>query len=374
MRLVAQFEKREKARKFYTYITHEGIHALFERAEKGFSVWVYEESDVEKAEELLEQFEHNSEDPKFDIADDVDLHEPKEEGEISEDPIFLARMQELKKKLTVKPLYANIRASLTKLTILLCIVLFLVSLYQRISIGESEPKKSKSTVIVTPIEKALLYDRISPVDLEVANPENTEAMEETIVREAEKENVWIGLYYIALNWPASKKALSAPKFVEIAKGQVWRLVTPVLLHGGFLHILFNMMWVWLLSKQIEERIGKWRLLLMMIIIAILSNTVQYLMVGPAFLGFSGIICGMAGFIWLRQRIAPWEGYPFQRGAALFLAIFVLGIAALQVVSFFLKLFDIASFPLRIANSAHIAGALVGMGLAKLNIFARHHER
>ena len=93
------------------------------------------------------------------------------------------------------------------------------------------------------------------------------------------------------------------------------------------------------------------------------------MSGPFFLGYSGIVMGLAGFIWQRERIAPWEGYPLQRSVVIFLAVFVLAMFALQFGSFLFFLFTDSTFAPNIANTAHIAGALLGVGLARLPYFA-----
>ncbi len=37
--------------------------------------------------------------------------------------------------------------------------------------------------------------------------------------------------------------------------QPWRLVTYMFLHGGFLHIAFNMLWLWFLGRMVEEQLG-----------------------------------------------------------------------------------------------------------------------
>ena len=81
----------------------------------------------------------------------------------------------------------------------------------------------------------------------------------------------------------------------------------------FYTFFFNMAWLWYLGRQIEQRAGSVRMLLMILVVGIIANVAQYLMSGPYFLGFSGVVVGMVGFIWVRQRVAPWEGYPLPRG-------------------------------------------------------------
>jgi GlpG protein len=126
--------------------------------------------------------------------------------------------------------------------------------------------------------------------------------------------------------------------------------------------------MWVLGKQIETHISKTRFLILIVIIGIFSNICQYLMNGPYFLGLSGVILGMAGFIWMRQKIAPWEGYTLPKTTLLFLLIFVLGMIGLQVISFVMEISG-KNFVFNIANTAHVAGALMGMGLGRLSFFS-----
>lgn len=37
--------------------------------------------------------------------------------------------------------------------------------------------------------------------------------------------------------------------------QPWRLVTYMFMHGGFFHLLFNMLWLWWMGRAVEERLG-----------------------------------------------------------------------------------------------------------------------
>ncbi len=59
----------------------------------------------------------------------------------------------------------------------------------------------------------------------------------------------------------------------ILKGQVWRLVTPIFLHLGGAHLLFNMLWFYSLGGVIEVRRGSLKTLAMILFIAVISNSV-----------------------------------------------------------------------------------------------------
>jgi GlpG protein len=135
-----------------------------------------------------------------------------------------------------------------------------------------------------------------------------------------------------------------------------------------------MIWVWVLCKPIEQRIGFTKTLFLTLILGVGSNTIQYLVGGPFFIGYSGVVMGLAGFIWSRQKIAPWEGYPIQRSTLLFLTFFVLAMFGLQLTSFILQLFSDVQFSPNIANTAHITGGLLGAFLGRSRLFAWRASR
>ncbi|MFT4520871.1 MAG: GlpG protein, partial [Halioglobus sp.] len=42
-------------------------------------------------------------------------------------------------------------------------------------------------------------------------------------------------------------------------GQYWRLVTPVFLHFGWMHIVFNSLWMWDLGEKVESVMGRFNM-------------------------------------------------------------------------------------------------------------------
>jgi GlpG protein len=98
------------------------------------------------------------------------------------------------------------------------------------------------------------------------------------------------------------------KFADVRSGQVWRLVTPAIMHGGFIHILFNMWWLKDLGSAVEHRQSTRFLIAFFLITAIASNVLQYVLSGPRFVGMSGVVYALFGYVWIRGRFDPSSGY------------------------------------------------------------------
>ena len=160
---------------------------------------------------------------------------------------------------------------------------------------------------------------------------------------------------------------------EIMNGQVWRLITPIFIHFGWLHILFNLLWLWDLGGMIECRLGTVKLAVLLIGLAVVSNAVQYFggylllqvagVSGPGWVaavalrsaemlggglnfgGLSGVNYGLLGYIWIRGRHDP--------GSGLFLHPQSMMIMLIWFVLCFTPMFG------HIANGCHLGGLALG---------------
>lgn len=147
--------------------------------------------------------------------------------------------------------------------------------------------------------------------------------------------------------PPAEDAVSFTGFERILAGEVWRLFTPMLLHFGFFHLLFNMYWLYFLGGQIEaiKRTGFFALLVL--VTAGFSGIAQNLASGPFFGGMSGVNYGLFGYVWMKEKLQPGEG-------------FVMGPAnvVLMIAWLFLCMTGAVG---PIANTAHVVGLLIGLG-------------
>jgi len=135
--------------------------------------------------------------------------------------------------------------------------------------------------------------------------------------------------------------------VEVADGQVWRLVTPIFLHFGFLHLIFNMLWLKDLGSMIEHRQSSPFLGFLVLVIAVSSNFAQYLASSPAFGGMSGVVYGLFGYAWIRGRFDVQSGLFVAKNTAVFLLVWL-------VICF-------AGIVGQVANTAHVVGLITGAG-------------
>lgn len=133
--------------------------------------------------------------------------------------------------------------------------------------------------------------------------------------------------------------------------QWWRLVAPMLLHFGWLHLAFNALWYWELGRRIELRSGSLWLLGLTLLFALVSNTAQWLFGGPAvFGGLSGVLYGLLGYCWLYQMLAPNVHFDLPRGVV----VMMLGWLVLCLTG----LVTMLGFG-AIANAAHVGGLVIG---------------
>ena len=141
---------------------------------------------------------------------------------------------------------------------------------------------------------------------------------------------------------------------QIRQGQIWRLVTPIFLHGGALHLIFNMYWLYILGIQVEVLKGTVRFGLIVLAIAVISNLAQFFIGGgPNFYGMSGVVFGILGYIWIKQQYEPASGFQLQSFTFFFLIIYMV-IGFLGVIG-------------NIANWAHLGGLLSGMAIAYIPV-------
>jgi rhomboid protease GluP len=89
----------------------------------------------------------------------------------------------------------------------------------------------------------------------------------------------------------------------IRAGQLWRLVTPVFLHGSILHIAFNMYALFLYGRGLEARYGHGRFLLLYFLSAYAGNVLSFLLTANPSLGASTAIFGLiaAEFVFIIQN-------------------------------------------------------------------------
>ena len=147
-------------------------------------------------------------------------------------------------------------------------------------------------------------------------------------------------------------AQTAYGLTEVQSGQWWRLVTPIFLHFGLFHLVFNMLWTWEFGRMIESQQSAAMLLGLTALLGIAANLAQFVTSGPLFGGMSGVMYGFLGYVWLQGAFNP----RFTHQIAPQVLYVLLGWFALcwsGVLSW---------FNLHVANVAHTAGLLCGIAV------------
>lgn len=104
-------------------------------------------------------------------------------------------------------------------------------------------------------------------------------------------------------------ALAGLKVNElIARGEFWRLITPVFLHGSIYHILFNMYALYIFGPGLERHYGHVRFLALYLLGGFAGNVASFVFSPSASLGSSTAIFGLLGaegvFLYINRRFFP----------------------------------------------------------------------
>jgi rhomboid protease GluP len=106
-------------------------------------------------------------------------------------------------------------------------------------------------------------------------------------------------------------ALGAKQRGALAAGQLWRLLTPIFLHLGILHLLVNMYSLYALGPAVERFFGRARLLSFYILSGISGVLLSSALSSKVSVGASGSIFGLLGalaaFLYQHRHVFGAEG-------------------------------------------------------------------
>ena len=147
---------------------------------------------------------------------------------------------------------------------------------------------------------------------------------------------------------------------EIASGQWWRFITPIFIHIGMMHLLFNSYALWIVGPQVEKLYGTARFVILYVLTGAVGVYGSYAYHPQSIsAGASGAIFGLFGVLLVfgiryRDSVPP----EFKRAVGA-------GVVPIIVINLIIG-FTVPA----IDNAAHISGLLAGGALAAVVPFPK----
>jgi GlpG protein len=294
MRLIGHLANELSARTFGDYLYVQGIENRIESQEEGWAVWVNDEDKLAGAAQLLVAFRANPADPQFQAQARNAANLRSETAKDEE--AWRKRLRN--RRHLFRPLTGYGFGPLTFVLIASSVLVFFLSRF------------------------GAEWERIKVLSI---------------------TDWWVTGAYFQWN----------PGLEEIRHGQLWRLFTPILIHGNVMHIFFNLWWLRDLGSMIEGRQSSWQLALLVLVVAAGSNLAEYWIGRMAvFGGMSGVVYGLFGYVWMRGKFDPASG--------LFVHPSTVTIMMIWLVVCFTGIVG------AVANTAHVAGLAIGMAWGYLS--------
>lgn len=178
--------------------------------------------------------------------------------------------------------------------------------------------------------------------------------------------VFMAVLVLGARDPEAAARLTRAGWVGGGSYDWYRFLTSAFLHGGFMHLAGNMLFLWVFGPPVEDRLGRWWFLAFYLAAAAASALVHVAADTAPAIGASGAIAGVAGaFLVL---------FPLTRIRTLM----IFGIITLVMVPswFFVGLkiaFDLIAQGVgndNVANMAHLGGYAFGMAVAIVLLWTR----
>jgi GlpG protein len=294
MRQAGTIESETHARRFTDYLLTLGVIAQVEREPDGWAVWVRDENHLNDAKRQLQQFLSDPDDPRYrDVANQASQIRREATRKADQARRNVVDVRGRWNRLTSR------RAPLTFTIIGICVAVFLWS-----EMG-STPNRNATMRTLGFVD--VVHQTDPNLDLDA--------------------NRW-------------------DRLIDIRRGQIWRLITPIFLHMSIWHIAFNMYALYLFGSLIESRKGSLLLVLMVVVIGVISNVAEAVVESAYFGGMSGVVYGLFGYAWMKSTYDPGSGIHISRFTV-----------ALLLIWFFVCF---TGWLGPIANTAHGAGLVVGV--------------
>ncbi len=263
MRIIGTIESETSARLFSDYLYVLGIENQVEEEEPPvWGLWIHADEQIEKARGLLEEFKADPANPRYSQG----AKSAEERRTLAEQAEKVARKRMIDGRQALARLSALGMGPLTLLFIAVSVAVSLIS-----NFGDRPNLVSSLFVSSTSSLHSSWFDRVASMS-------------------------------------------------EIWHGQVWRVFTPIFIHYGFIHLLFNMLWLKDLGTAIERQESTGALAIMILTIAGVSNLAQFMAHGPHFGGMSGVVYGLLGYIWIRGKFDPSSGYHVPPPTVVFMGV------------------------------------------------------
>jgi membrane associated rhomboid family serine protease len=150
-------------------------------------------------------------------------------------------------------------------------------------------------------------------------------------------------------------------------GQWWRLITPVVVHFGALHLIFNMLWIYQLGPAVERIMGRWLYVGSYLLTAlsgdICSDAIYYHRANFISGGASGAVYGIGGILvgaYLMARSIE-RRHPGQHrpGELSFNG------EAIRSLGIFFGLYLIIGQAFHVDSAAHFGGGVMGLAIGAI---------